>query len=165
MSHQKKMKQPRLHQREAKPAWVRNAERFGRLSAWRPFNLGTWVDATNRAGAEAEKRRKIYVSAVIQHFYAGLIYPFRVKESLRYAVPAFSNALESTSHQTLAHQIRPMNNILKKVLAVFIVAAVAAPAVSYAKPQSSQVHEGQARCSLSGIRARLIKIQSGAMPA
>ena len=27
-----------------------------------------------------------------------------------------------------------MNNILKKVLAVFIVAAVAAPVVSYAKP-------------------------------
>ncbi|CAN7712194.1 hypothetical protein [Caballeronia sp. 15715] len=27
-----------------------------------------------------------------------------------------------------------MNNILKKVLAVFIVAAIAAPAMSYAKP-------------------------------
>ncbi|WP_268810816.1 hypothetical protein [Caballeronia sordidicola] len=27
-----------------------------------------------------------------------------------------------------------MNNVLKKVLAIFIVAAVAAPAVSYAKP-------------------------------
>ncbi|OXC74073.1 hypothetical protein BSU04_33770 [Caballeronia sordidicola] len=47
---------------------------------------------------------------------------------------AFSNALESTSLQTLAHQVHPMNNILKKVLAVFIVAAFVAPAVSYAKP-------------------------------
>jgi hypothetical protein len=44
------------------------------------------------------------------------------------------NALESTSRQTLAHQVHPMNNILKKVLGVFIVAAVAAPVVSYAKP-------------------------------
>jgi hypothetical protein len=40
------------------------------------------------------------------------VYPFRVKESLRYAVPAFSNALESTSHQTLAHQARPMNKTI-----------------------------------------------------
>jgi hypothetical protein len=48
-------------------------------------------------------------------------------------VTAFPNALETTSRQTLAHQVRPMNNILKKVLAVFIVAAIAAPAMSYAK--------------------------------
>jgi hypothetical protein len=41
---------------------------------------------------------------------------------------------KQTSRQTLAHQVRPMNNILKKVLAVFIVAAVIVPAVSYAKP-------------------------------
>jgi len=64
----------------------------------------------------------------------GLIYPFQVEETLRYTVSAFSNALESASHQTLAHQVCPMNNVLKKFLAVFIVAAVAAPAVSYAKP-------------------------------
>jgi len=44
------------------------------------------------------------------------------------------NAPESTSHQTLAHQVRPMNNVLKKFIAIFIVAAVVVPAVSYAKP-------------------------------
>jgi hypothetical protein len=88
-----------------------------------------------------EQRRKISARVACRRyttlsntFNAGSIYSFRVKESLRYTVPAFQNALESTSHQTLAHQVRSMNNILKKVLAVFIVAAVAAPAVSYAKP-------------------------------
>jgi len=84
--------------------------------------------------SDAENRRTFDVSAVYNTFNAGLIYPFRVTESLRYTVSAFSNALELTSHQTLAHQVRSMNNILKKVIAVFIVAAVAAPAVSYAKP-------------------------------
>jgi NADH:ubiquinone oxidoreductase subunit 5 (subunit L)/multisubunit Na+/H+ antiporter MnhA subunit len=73
------------------------------------------------------------VSAVYNTFSVGLIYSFRIQETLRYTVSAFSNAHKSASHQTLAHQVHPMNNVMKKVLAVLIVAAVAAPAVSYAK--------------------------------
>jgi hypothetical protein len=49
-------------------------------------------------------------------------------------VPAFSNAPCNLLVKLSRYQVRLMSNLLKKFLAVLIVAAVAAPAVSYAKP-------------------------------